>query len=465
MYLVSFLILLASYGLYSYYKRSLVPNGLRRIPFVGWSLPIFGHVLYMMNDAQNFMLNCEKNYGKIFEIKLFKRKIVFLSDPTLVEEYFKARETDLSFYGAFNELFLAETLAESEDELFEIMTCLKGSISKAGRMEDIKQTIKVEAKNMVERLREKSKQGPIRILKESNIFTLSTSAYALLGIKLPEEFFELFFEYTHNVSSAIQMTYFIPNWLIRLLTKHRLRFLRHKLSCYYKDIIQSYRDDPTLPSPILRKAVTHVCRNGKHLTDEQIGRLINVLLFTSSENTGQALSNVITYLGEYDEWWEKCRHEANACDSVEDILKSKIITAAIYECVRKTAHCVGGARTPLDKKILGDYYLDDADVVTASGLLLMTSPLQDRYKEPSKFQPERFLEPRNEPMNNLNIITWGAGIHPCPGREFALQELKIAISEIVKAFDIELCEKIPAPNFFTTVLFTRLDLKANLIPT
>lgn len=55
------------------------------------------------------------------------------------------------------------------------------------------------------------------------------------------------------------------------------------------------------------------------------------------------------------------------------------------------------------------------------------------YSEPSKFTPERFLEPRNEPDP---VDTFGYGRRICPGRFVAQETLFITISQTLAAFTI-----------------------------
>ncbi|GKU05619.1 unnamed protein product [Fusarium langsethiae] len=57
------------------------------------------------------------------------------------------------------------------------------------------------------------------------------------------------------------------------------------------------------------------------------------------------------------------------------------------------------------------------------------------YSEPSSFDPDRYLEPRNEP--HPNFASFGFGRRVCPGRFLADESLFITISRLLSTFDIK----------------------------
>ncbi|TXB99903.1 hypothetical protein FocTR4_00014535 [Fusarium oxysporum f. sp. cubense] len=57
------------------------------------------------------------------------------------------------------------------------------------------------------------------------------------------------------------------------------------------------------------------------------------------------------------------------------------------------------------------------------------------YSDPSSFEPDRYLEPRNEP--HPNFASFGFGRRVCPGRFLADESLFISISRLLSTFDIK----------------------------
>lgn len=58
----------------------------------------------------------------------------------------------------------------------------------------------------------------------------------------------------------------------------------------------------------------------------------------------------------------------------------------------------------------------------------------ETYKDPDRFSPERYLEPRNEP--DPTSVTFGFGRRTCPGRYFADANIFLTVAQTLAVFDI-----------------------------
>ncbi|CAA9425054.1 hypothetical protein AVDCRST_MAG94-7228 [uncultured Leptolyngbya sp.] len=82
-----------------------------------------------------------------------------------------------------------------------------------------------------------------------------------------------------------------------------------------------------------------------------------------------------------------------------------------------------------------------ADYRIPAGWLVVVSPfvthrMSELFAEPGCFNPDRFAPPREEDRkDSFTLVGFGAGPHVCIGREFALMELKIAISILLTRFE------------------------------
>jgi cytochrome P450 len=73
------------------------------------------------------------------------------------------------------------------------------------------------------------------------------------------------------------------------------------------------------------------------------------------------------------------------------------------------------------------------------------------FAEPDRFDPDRFAPPREEDRKDpFALVGFGAGPHVCIGREFALMELKIALSILLKHYQwsVTPAESAVTPLFF-----------------
>src|SRR2546423_5383705 len=106
--------------------------------------------------------------------------------------------------------------------------------------------------------------------------------------------------------------------------------------------------------------------------------------------------------------------------------------------------------------------LSDGSVLPAGARLMVANRYTDPavYADPDKFDPYRFLREREKPGQNntwqhvslsSDHMAFGYGQHACPGRFFASNEIKIALSHLLLKYDWKPTEgKEPGFWFFET---------------
>jgi len=79
----------------------------------------------------------------------------------------------------------------------------------------------------------------------------------------------------------------------------------------------------------------------------------------------------------------------------------------------------------------------------------------DLFPDPETFKGFRFSDLREQPGNEnkfqfvttgVDAISFGHGVHACPGRFFASNEIKVLIAEIILRYDVELLEGKKRPE-------------------
>ncbi|MDM9379242.1 cytochrome P450 [Chlorogloeopsis sp. ULAP01] len=90
-------------------------------------------------------------------------------------------------------------------------------------------------------------------------------------------------------------------------------------------------------------------------------------------------------------------------------------------------------------------------VLYAKGCSVMAEPrlahmMTEHFPEPDKFEPERFLPPRNE-GKMYEFIPFGGGVHACLGAEMAMVVTKIFAAHILHLFDWQLTQEATFVQF------------------
>nr|BAW27598.1 citreohybridonol synthase [Aspergillus stellatus] len=113
------------------------------------------------------------------------------------------------------------------------------------------------------------------------------------------------------------------------------------------------------------------------------------------------------------------------------------------------------AITPMRRLATKDVRLSDGMFIPKNTTILFPADAMwdpDFYENPNEFDPYRYIRMRKLPNRQAqteaqlvspspNHLGWGFGEHACPGRFFAANELKIALTQILLKYDLKLDEE------------------------
>jgi len=427
------------------------------VPTVRNMYPIVGHGITFSKDIIGFVRKAYKDYGGIYKIKVFNRTYAVVSDRSMLKEYFKTPEEEQSLYKVLDNLFFGMAFSDDKTSLLLNIKMIKQTV--AIKFDAFAPKIHEESLKMIERLKSKVGQK-IDITDEMIRFVSSTSAKCFLGVTFDENVFSTFIKFTKLLNKIIVLTYFFPKWLINMTIGRTLRKYRLEIIEFMKPEIRSYREDPSKnESLLIRYSVDYFDLNTKkRLTDDEIGGFITCLLYVSSENTALGLVATATNIGMNPYWWHRIR------DETKEILKNDDSTSLLRElfavCTlddvfmessRMNTHVFPLNRAPTKKKTLSGYYVGDVDsIVLCEPEILMFKEAEKIFKHPQEYIPSRY---RNEPKDSQSHTVFGSGNHLCPGKSFAIYEIKAAISLIVNTFDIDMPKVLPELSLFSPSAF------------
>lgn len=87
--------ILTVYNLIQFYRERKQLRGFNAPPHVAYSLPIFGHSLYLLYDNIRFTDWCIKTYGDIYDLDVFG-KTMTVTSGVVAQQVFKVEEDQLS---------------------------------------------------------------------------------------------------------------------------------------------------------------------------------------------------------------------------------------------------------------------------------------------------------------------------------------------------------------------------------
>ncbi|KAL0568280.1 hypothetical protein V5O48_013709 [Marasmius crinis-equi] len=192
---------------------------------------------------------------------------------------------------------------------------------------------------------------------------------------------------------------------------------------------------------------------------EDIALRIITVNFVSIHTTSAAASQALYRLAANPHVANALREEINTV--LEDEggwTKTAVMKMHLLDSYLKESSRMGmvGA-VGMQRKALKDFRFSDGTFVPAGSKVAMAAHsihrTEDSYPSPHTFQPSRYSDQGDTLKNHMTTPSWGwlafgAGKHACPGRFFAVNELKALLAHIVLNYDVKFASdnaKFPEP--------------------
>ncbi|KQX12130.1 cytochrome P450 [Flavobacterium sp. Root420] len=178
---------------------------------------------------------------------------------------------------------------------------------------------------------------------------------------------------------------------------------------------------------------------GEGMSVKQLIDEIKVLFIAGHETTANALTFTLHLLGRNPEIQEKVFNEIIEIESTtenvaEQLQKMTYTNAVLNETMRLYPPAWITDRQNVEDDCIGTYYLKKGTLIGVSFYELHRNPKY--WENPNEFIPERFLgEQKKRSMEYF--YPFGAGPRMCIGAGFAIYEMCLTISHIVKKYSIK----------------------------
>lgn len=164
------------------------------------------------------------------------------------------------------------------------------------------------------------------------------------------------------------------------------------------------------------------------------------MLMASHDTTASALTSMLHFLANHPEWQARLRDEmveaAGQGLSYDRLDTLRTCDVVFREAVRlHTPAPITPRRTVRDCRIAG---IDIPANTNVTFNAAFTHRMAEYWTDPDDFQPDRFLDPRNEHKQHAMLwVPFGGGVHRCIGLHFALIEVKLFLYHFLRRFAFE----------------------------
>ncbi|KAJ1520950.1 hypothetical protein ONE63_004027 [Megalurothrips usitatus] len=199
----------------------------------------------------------------------------------------------------------------------------------------------------------------------------------------------------------------------------------------------------------------------ENLSDDDIREEVDTIMFEGHDTTAAALSFAAYALATNQHIQDKLHEEMHSIfgDSdrdatYQDLADMKYLDRVIKETLRLYPSVPLFWRDVREEVTLGSgYTLPKGSTVALNMFMLGRNP--DAFEDPEQFDPDRFLPENWQGKHPFDYTPFSAGPRNCVGQKFAMLEMKVALSRLVRSFRL-----LPPPQCFQLDLAVEVVLKS-----
>ncbi|HPB46383.1 MAG: cytochrome P450 [Microthrixaceae bacterium] len=416
-----------------------------RIPeFVSGGDDTTGHLEELRHDPIGLMARVRAEHGDVGAFMLVDRPVALLSGSEANEPYFRAPESALDQAEAypfmkpvFGEGVVFDASAERRREM------MHNQALRDKYMRGHAEKIHAEIDRMCERFGE---AGQFEMLDWFAELTIYTSTTCLIGPRFREDLTAEFAELFHDLEKGTDALAFVDPYM-DIASFHRRDAAREELVALIDAILQKRLaepapegDDRDLVDVLL--SIKNEDGSLAFSADYITGMFIS-MMFAGHHTTSTTLSWTLIELlrnpehlaavrGELDELYADGRSA-----SYQALREMPITEAAIKETLRLHPPLILLLRVAKEPFEVAGYTVPEGWLVGATPAI--SNRIEESFPDADRFDPGRYLDGRAEDLENpWNWIPFGAGRHRCVGAQFAMMQLKVILSVLLKDWDFEL---------------------------
>jgi len=421
-------------------------TGLSAIPEVSYAVPDdgYGHLAEMRVDPVGLFERVHAECGEIGRFRLADKDVVLVFGAEAQEQFFRAPDNTLDQAAAYpfmTPVFGKGVVFDASPE--ERQQMLKNQALRGDMMRGHAATIEHEIKRMVA---DWGDEGEIDLLDWFAELTVYTTSACLIGKPFRDELDNSFVGYFHDLERGTDAIAYVDPYA-DIESFRRRDAGRAALVEMVQGIIERRKARAEASGgkvPREERDLLDVLISIDMSADYITGIFISMMFaghHTTSGTSAWALIELMRHpetmsevVAELDEIY------ADGAEISFQALRSIPVLESVFkETLRLHPPLIILMRVVAEEIELAGRTIPVGTVVAASPRV--SNRLPEDFPEPDSFDPGRYLDPRQEDLQNRwTWIPFGAGKHRCVGNAFAMMQMKAIFSVILRDFEFEMAQ-------------------------
>ncbi|KZT72304.1 cytochrome P450 [Daedalea quercina L-15889] len=435
------------------------------IPTIGPSFPLLSYIgaYRYYKNAREVLQEGYTKY-KIFKVAMLDQWIVIVSGADMNEELRKIPDSHATFHKAAEDLIsIRYTLAESIVDRPIHVPVIRGPLTKnlAVLFDDVVDEINSAFADTIGSKLHGDEWTEVNVLMTMAVVISRASNRVFVGLPLcrNDDYLRIVRQFTFDVAKARVLLSWFPKLLkpvvgtlipwARRATRNASVYLRPIIEDRQRKLRETGGQWSDKPNDLLMWVMDEASRQGE--PTEVITDAVMVSNFAAIHTSSNSITQALYHLAASSEYAEMLREE------VENVVMehgwSKVAMGKMWKLdsfLRESQRVNGITHISVMRKTLQDTTLSDGTFIPAGTLVAGASTATHHdarnYENPDVFDPFRFADMRTEEGEAIKhqfvstspeYVPFGHGKHACPGRFFAVNELKVMMAYIVLHYDVK----------------------------
>ena len=429
-------------------RSALRPRPMRGRPYpqVASANPLLKNAAVFGSDPFRFMTENQRQYGDFYDVHLPHVPLFVLSKPEYAKHVLVTnnKKYGKSFAYEFLRHPLGNGLLTSEGDFWLKQRRIAQPAFHRERLSALATTIAETTQGMLQEWEEYARrQQPFNATHDLMRLTSRVVARALFGSDVADSASDIvgyINTINQHITEKVSNPFRLPLWL----PNRKNRAYRHALQELDKlvyDIIENrHRTGKTYHDLLAMLMETEDADTGECMSDQQVRDEVVTLFIAGTETSAVALSWMLYLLARHPEEAEKVREEASrvlsGTPTAERVAQLVYTHRVVQETMRLYPPAWIMGREAREDDELDGYFIPRGSQVYICSYAIHRHP--DIWEQPERFWPDRFDEKRVKERHKFAFFPFGGGPRYCIGNHFAIMEMQLALSLIVRKFDIKL---------------------------
>jgi sterol 14alpha-demethylase len=405
-----------------------------------------GNLEELRTDPIGLLRRVRAECGETGVFRLARRDVVLVTGAEGNEVYFRAGDDVLDqaeAYPFMTPIFGKGVVFDAPPERRKEM--LRNQALRGDQMKGHAATIEREVRRMVA---DWGDAGEIDLLDWFAELTIYTTSSCLIGPRFREQLDSRFAHLYHDLERGTDALAYVDPYLpidsFRRRDAARLALVELVEAIMASRAAAGAPPDGDWDMLDVLMVLKNDAGEPRFSADEITGMFISMMFAGHHTSSGTAAWTLIELLrnpdvlagvvGELDDLYRDGREV-----SFQALREIPLLESTLKEALRLHPPLILLMRVAKQDIEIGGFTVPAGTMVAASPAV--SNRIPEDFPEPDRFDPSRYLEPRQEDL--LNRWTWipfGAGRHRCVGSAFAMMQLKAIFSVILRDYEFEMAQ-------------------------